>query len=88
MTIEANKYRYSYGRQANKTLKDIEIPSYEEIPSRIYTADIPDYSDIGEAKNSNKINWDEKEMREFRLDELFNIQIGKSYDLNALEQEN
>lgn len=25
--IEANKYRYNYGRQANKTLKDIKIPS-------------------------------------------------------------
>lgn len=26
MCIRANKYRYSYGRQANKTLKDIDIP--------------------------------------------------------------
>jgi hypothetical protein len=25
--IEANKYRYNYGRQANKTLKDIMIPN-------------------------------------------------------------
>lgn len=25
--IEANKYRYNYGRQANKTLKDIMVPS-------------------------------------------------------------
>jgi hypothetical protein len=69
-------------------LQDIEIPSHEEIPHRVYTADIPDYSDIGEAKSNQKMNWDEKEMREFRLDQLFNIQIGKSYDLNALEQEN
>ena len=26
MCIQGNKYRYSYGRQANKTLKDIDIP--------------------------------------------------------------
>lgn len=26
MCIRGNKYRYSYGRQANKTLKDIDLP--------------------------------------------------------------
>jgi hypothetical protein len=33
--IEANKYRYSYGRQANKTLKDIRVPAPADIPSSI-----------------------------------------------------
>jgi hypothetical protein len=31
--LRANKYRYNYGRQANRTLRDILIPSPEEIPS-------------------------------------------------------
>ena len=31
--IRANRYRYSYGRQANKTLKDLPLPSPEELPS-------------------------------------------------------
>lgn len=30
--IRANRYRYSYGRQANKTLKDLLIPAMTEIP--------------------------------------------------------
>jgi hypothetical protein len=30
--LRANKYRYNYGRQANRTLKDILIPSPSEIP--------------------------------------------------------
>lgn len=34
-TIEANKYRYSYGRQANRTLKDVRVPSPEEIPDAV-----------------------------------------------------
>jgi hypothetical protein len=34
--IRANKYRYSYGRQANKTLKDIKVPARQSIPSWIY----------------------------------------------------
>lgn len=30
--LRANKYRFNYGRQANRTLKDIVIPSIDEIP--------------------------------------------------------
>ena len=30
--IRANRYRYSYGRQANKTLKDLLIPDLANIP--------------------------------------------------------
>ena len=30
--LRANKYRYNYGRQANRTLKDIFVPALEEIP--------------------------------------------------------
>lgn len=30
--LRANKYRYNYGRQANRTLKDIYIPSPEDVP--------------------------------------------------------
>lgn len=30
--IRANRFRYSYGRQANKTLKDLPLPSLETLP--------------------------------------------------------
>ena len=33
--IELNKYRYNYGRQANKTLKNIRVPSLDSIPNFI-----------------------------------------------------
>lgn len=33
MAIRANRYRFSYGRQANRTLKDILIPARSEVPS-------------------------------------------------------
>lgn len=38
MCIRANKYRYNYGRQANKTLKDILLPSMSEIPAWVSKA--------------------------------------------------
>lgn len=30
--IRANQYKYSYGRQANKTLRDLKIPTFECVP--------------------------------------------------------
>lgn len=32
MCIRANKYRYNYGRQANRTLREIRVPTMDEIP--------------------------------------------------------
>ena len=31
--ILANRYRYSYGRQANKTLKDLPLPDFADLPA-------------------------------------------------------
>ena len=33
MVIRANRYRFNYGRQANRTLKDIQIPARSEVPA-------------------------------------------------------
>lgn len=41
MCLRSNKYKYNYGRQPNKTLKDISIPSTDEIPEWVYTTKIP-----------------------------------------------
>ncbi|WP_411725961.1 hypothetical protein [Methyloglobulus sp.] len=36
MCIRANKFRFSYGRQANRTLKTIQIPAVTEIPDWVH----------------------------------------------------
>lgn len=38
MCIRANKYRYNYGRQANRTLRDIMVPALSEIPVWVSTS--------------------------------------------------
>jgi len=38
MCIKANAYKYSYGRQANKTLRELELP--DTIPQWVYEANI------------------------------------------------
>ena len=35
LCLRRNKFRYSYGRQANVTLKDLQIPILEEIPEYV-----------------------------------------------------
>lgn len=37
--ITANRFRFGFGRQANRTLKDIELPSLEAIPSWVHSVD-------------------------------------------------
>jgi hypothetical protein len=41
--LRSNKFRYSYGRQANSTLKDLLIPSPEEIPDWVNRLSIKTY---------------------------------------------
>lgn len=36
--IRANQWRYSYGRQANRTLKDLLIPARESVPAWVFGA--------------------------------------------------
>jgi len=40
--LRANKYRFNYGRQANRTLKDIELPEPDSIPSWVMHTDLDD----------------------------------------------
>lgn len=34
--IKANQFRYSYGRQANRTLRNLPVPARDAIPSWVY----------------------------------------------------
>jgi hypothetical protein len=91
LSIRANKFRYNYGRQADRTLKDIIIPDLDQIPSWVYTTPIPEIENITESYNESngvfeerkelkkeKLHvYDDKNWKEFRLGELFDLQSGK-----------
>lgn len=74
--IEKNKYRYNYGRGANKTFRNILVPSYEEIPKFIKNSnDIkPDFDP--RPLSSNKLQLNTKEWEWFRVGDLFGNQKG------------
>lgn len=49
--IRANKYRYSYGRQANRTLKNLLVPELKDIPQWILNVDLSIYEGINKSKS-------------------------------------
>jgi hypothetical protein len=74
--IEQNKFRYNYGRGANKTFRDILVPSIDEIPSYVNQKKIGGEFDSS-AELSCKKQLHSEKWKPFRYDELFMIKKGK-----------
>lgn len=68
--IKMNAYKYSWGRQANKTLKDIELP--DEIPEWVYKVDLENYYKAIKTNVPHKtLALDTSNWHEFSLSNLF-----------------
>lgn len=86
IVLRANKYRYSFGRQANKTLKDLLVPDLTEIPSFVATAPIPIKPSTKALSSGKRVSLKDKKWQWFLYKDVFQlIKISKSFDLNALE---
>ena len=72
MCIQMNAYRYSYGRQANKTLKDITVP--DDVPEWVYQTNIVPIT-TKTVKSQNALNVDT--WKEYKLGDLFDFSKGK-----------
>jgi hypothetical protein len=78
MCIKANAYRYSYGRQANRTLKDIVVPDVSEIPQYVEGADTTLFEGAQEPEISDQAPaLDTTSWTPFLLRQLFEIRKGK-----------
>ena len=76
--IRANKYRYNYGRQANKTLRTLLIPSIDEIPDWVNNFDISKYDNAHRPQLKTPVlKLDSKIWKYFTYDALFDIRRGK-----------
>lgn len=87
MCIRKNKYKYNYGRQANKTLKDILIPQF--IPKAF---DNIEYEKLNTLNPQSIINQDfeldtnAREWSYFKIRDVFDVvSIAKSVDLLNIE---
>lgn len=73
--IEKNKYRFSYGRQANRTLRSIRVPEYADAPGSIRSMRLPAYS-MASAGPHVELG-DTASWKPFRIDDLFHVRKGK-----------
>lgn len=86
MCINKNAYRYSYGRAANKTFPNIEIPSLEECNRVIGTFKIKyirTYNKVVKNIALSVNSW-----KEFKIGELFYLRKCKCGNAGALEDGN
>lgn len=83
MCINKNAYRYSYGRAANKTFPDIEIPELEECNKLIADSKVKQIKTKNKRKkdiNLNSINW-----KEFKVGDIFTCINGKGLTEKEIE---
>lgn len=73
--IEQNKYRYNYGRGANRTFRDIKIPKHDELPEYLksLTINLP-FSETPVVSFQKKLM--DSSWQWFRYDEIFDIRKG------------
>lgn len=76
--LKANQYRFNYGRQANRTLKDLLIPDLEEIPPWVNDIDLNRFDDSKKAFNLDPAPvLDPSTWKWFILGELFDLKKGR-----------
>ncbi|MEG2015920.1 MAG: restriction endonuclease subunit S [Oscillospiraceae bacterium] len=82
MCIQNNAYRYSYGRQANKTLKNIEIP--ESAPAWLsnFTVHPIKTNNVSKKYEINNTSWSE-----FEIQDIFQVKYGINMELINCEIE-
>ncbi len=82
-TIRLNQYKYSFGRQANKTLKDLLIPS--EVPDDWKKLDINSLNNLNnQSFDHNDINLNSSNWEYFNLTDLFEISASRDELINDL----
>jgi len=85
MCIRKNKYKYNYGRQANKTLKDIQVPS--KMPDEFKNIDLKKLNTLKrESILNNDFNLNKNNWKQFDLNSLFKITGSQTTPVLELEE--
>lgn len=83
--IEFNKYKYNYGRQANKTFRDLMLPELSELENFNWNDINSDFKFDKDPKKKQNISLSIDKWKWFRLDFLFIIKGSKTTSLKDLE---
>jgi Type I restriction modification DNA specificity domain len=76
--ISANRFRFGFGRQANRTLKHLQLPDPSTMPTGVATTNIDRYQGAGDPARFDAVRLrDAATWREFVLRDLFDIRKGQ-----------
>jgi hypothetical protein len=76
--IRANAYRYSWGRQANRSLKDIIVPSLSDLPKWVVESDPDIFTGWNlPVTTDNVTDLENFRWKLFKLDRLFDLKKGR-----------
>ncbi|WP_233238843.1 restriction endonuclease subunit S [Bordetella sp. LUAb4] len=75
--ITANRFRFGFGRQANRTLKDLVLPDPSEMPDWVQRADFSRFDGCAKSLDARPIAvLGADQWQSFRYDEIFEIRNG------------
>ena len=87
LCIKSNRYRYSYGRQANRTLQKLLVPTIDEIPSWVDATDLNQIDGANAAcSNAQAPELKPCKWSKFRYDALFIIKKGRRLTKNQMTE--
>jgi len=75
--LRSNKYRFNYGRQANRTLKDLLVPDLNSIPEYVKGYDLSKFEGLNKPLILNKVELHTEIWKWFTYSDLFDIERGK-----------
>ncbi|MFF0865205.1 restriction endonuclease subunit S [Nonomuraea sp. NPDC003560] len=75
--IRANRYRFNYGRQANKTLPHLVLP--DEVPEWVEKSKLPVFDRQSAGVTHNDLALDVASWKEFRFSDIFTLVRGIRY---------
>lgn len=86
LCIKSNRYRFGFGRQANKTLSTLRIPSIAQIPNWVGATDLNQINGANDAvSNVQPPKIAPSAWRGFRYDALFDIKKGQRLTKAAMK---
>lgn len=78
LCIKSNRYRYSYGRQANKTLAELIVPSPKDVPSWVHKVSMDPFAEADAPLADHEIQLPSPaQWKEFSYSSLFDIKKGQ-----------
>lgn len=78
MCITANRFRFGFGRQANRTLKDLNLPSLKSMPAWVKATNTDCFKDTDLPVSNEKVELsDTAKWKPFALQDLFDIRKGQ-----------